>query len=166
MSELPDRVGRAFRDHGSFERVADGRYESTATVFDATVEVEPATDGRIEFRVTVRVPMLDEVTDDEVAPVVEEGWYDTFALRAADPGGVTSGERDLDPRVYEKDREAVVEASFEDINERRGIDDAAAVVDYVEGTFVEGIIPGYDYREPVESILNRAHRTGGSDHVA
>jgi hypothetical protein len=162
MSELPGRVGRAFRDHDAFERIETGRYESTVTPFEGVVDVDAVDDGRLEFRVTVRVPMLDEVTEDRVADVVEEGWYETFALRMEDVGGVTAAEHDLDPTVEREGREATVRVSFADINERRGVDDAGAVIDYVEGTFVQGIIPGYTYTGPVTSLIDDARQAGGS----
>ncbi|WP_129112912.1 DUF5813 family protein [Halegenticoccus tardaugens] len=165
MGELPDRVRRAFRDHDAFERVDETAFESTNTPFEGLVEVEPAASGRVEFRVTVRVPMLGEVTKERVADVVEEGWYETFALRVEDVAGVTRKEHDFDPTVSENGRRVEVEFAFEDIDERRGVDDAAALVDYVEGTFVQGIIPGYDYGEPVATILSRAQQSGGSDPV-
>lgn len=163
MSELPGRVRRAFRDHGSFEAVDDDRFRSTSTAFEGEVAAEPADDGRIRFDVTVRVPMLDEVTEDEVAPVVEEGWYETFVLRVEDVGAITTADRDLSPTVSEAGEEAVVEVSLADLDERRGVDDAAAFVDFVEGTYVQGVIPGYDYTDPVASILAEARRAGGSD---
>ncbi|MFW5978343.1 MAG: DUF5813 family protein, partial [Halohasta sp.] len=86
MNELPGRVRRAFADHRAFERVDEGRFESTTTAFDAVVEATDA-DGRIRFSIDVRVPLLDAVTADEVAPVVEDGWYETFELRVEDIGG-------------------------------------------------------------------------------
>ena len=42
MSEVPDRVRRAFVDHSGFEAGPAGDYVSTATPFDARVTVEPA----------------------------------------------------------------------------------------------------------------------------
>jgi hypothetical protein len=48
-----------------------------------------------------------------------------------------------------------------DLDERRGVDDAAAFINYVEGTYVQGIIPGYDYREPVARLLDRARQDAG-----
>ncbi|WP_101294344.1 DUF5813 family protein [Halegenticoccus soli] len=164
MTELPGRVRRAFRDHEAFEQIDDDAFESVTTPFEGVVRVVPAGDGRFEYRVTVQVPMLDEVTTGRVADVVEEGWYETFALRVEDVGGVTSRERDLDPAVYVEDRRAVVEFSFSELDERRGADDAGALIDYVEGTFVQGIIPGYDYTEPVTTILSRAEESGGSEN--
>jgi hypothetical protein len=159
MTEPAGRVARAVRDHGSFERDDDGRFEATSTAFEATVTAAES-GADVEFAVTVRVPTLSAVVTGEVAPVVEEGWLETFELRVADAGGVTRGNHDLDPDVRRDGGTVVVEASFTDVNERRGVDDAAAVVDYVEGTYVQGIIPGYEYGDPVSGLIDRA-RTGG-----
>lgn len=167
MSELPGRVRRAFRDHGSFEQRDDGTFESVTTPFEGVVAASAPDGGEIAFEVTVRVPMLDEVVDGEVAEIVEEGWFETFSLRAVDVSGVTSRERDLSPAVsetvHEGTRVAVVAADFTDIDERRGVDDAGALVDFVEGTYVQGIIPGYDYTDPVTGLIDRARQTAGGD---
>ncbi|MDS0294133.1 DUF5813 family protein [Halogeometricum luteum] len=155
MSELPDRARRALRDHDSFEERDGSAYEWTATAFDGRVDVGER-EGKITFDVTVRVPMLGDVVEGGVAPVVEDGWYETFELRVEDVGGVTKKERELDVDVTREGTSAVVRTSFSDINERRGVEDAGAVVDYVEGTYVQGIIPGYEYTEPVAGLINRA----------
>lgn len=58
--------------------------------------------------------------------------------------------------------------SFERVDDRTfesvttPFDDAGAVIDYVEGTFVEGIIPGYDYGEPVTSLIQNAKDAAGA----
>jgi hypothetical protein len=162
MSELPDRVGRAFRDHGSFAPAGEAVWTVTTTPFEARVAASPDTEGRIDYRVTVRVPVLSAVTNDEVAPVVEDGWAETFELRVVDVGGVTRAERDPEPTVEREDDELVVRVAFADLDPRRAVDDAVALVDFVEGTYVQGVIPGYDYREPVTSLLGRARQMGGS----
>jgi hypothetical protein len=160
MTETSGRVARAFRDHDSFERGEDGRFESTTT-FDAAVEADER-DGRIDYVVRVRVPSLSAAVEgDEVAAVVEEGWLETFELRVADADGVVRGDHDFDPTVDLTAEEVVVEFAFTDINERRGVDDAAAVINYVEGTYVQGIIPGYDYVDPVAGLIDRAQQAGG-----
>lgn len=159
--DVPDRVGRAFRDHASFEQVDERTFESVATAFEGRVSVAPADDGHIEYAVQIRVPMLDAVVDGDVAPVVEDGWYETFALRVEDIGGVTRVDRDLEPTVYRDGDEAVVEVTLVDIDERRGVDDAGAVIDYVEGTYVQGIIPGYDYTDPATGLIDHARETAG-----
>jgi hypothetical protein len=163
MTEIPGRVGRAFRDHGSFERRGDGSFEHVATPFAADVDVAPGDDGRVAFDVAVRLPMLSAVTVGEVAPVVEEGWLETLERRVADAGGVTRGDHDVSPTTHREGAEAVVSATFADVNERRGVDDANALVNFVEGTYVQGIIPGYEYTEPVTSLVDRARAAGGRD---
>jgi len=155
----PDRVRRAFRDYGSFERAAAGVYESTTTPFDARVAVE-ADGADLRFEVAVEVPMLSETVEGDVAGVVEDGWYETFERRIAEVGGITRGEQHLDPTVRREDGRAVVEASFAEVNERRGVDDAGAFVDFVEGTYVQGVIPGYDYVEPTAALLSKARGRG------
>jgi hypothetical protein len=158
MTETSGRVARAFRDHGSFDRAGEGRFESTTT-FDAVVEAGER-DGRIDYVVRVRVPSLSAATEGDVAPVVEEGWLETFELRVADADGVVRGDHDIDPAVELTGDDVVVEFAFTDINERRGVDDAAALINYVEGTYVQGIIPGYEYVDPVAGLVDQARRAG------
>jgi hypothetical protein len=160
MSDPLDRAARAFRSHGSFEPLAGDRFEHVTTAFDAEVAVA-ASEGAVRFDLTVRTPTLNAVTEEAVASVVEDGWYETFELRVEDVGGVTSTERDVDPTVRRTDEEVVVEMTFEDLDARRGVDDAGALVNFVEGTYVQGVIPGYEYRAPVTEILSRAQDAAG-----
>ncbi|QAU11531.1 hypothetical protein EKH57_01410 [Halorubrum sp. BOL3-1] len=162
--ELSDRVRRAFASHGSFERDGDAWVSST-TAFDGRVRAEPAGEGRTRFSVTVRVPTLSGVTADEVADVVEDGWADTFERRAVDVGGVTRADRKFDPVVERDGDEIAVAYALTDINERRGVDDAGALIDFVEGTYVQGVIPGYEYTEPVSDLLSAARRHGNDGEV-
>ena len=161
MSEVPDRVRRAFADHSGFEAETVDEYVSTATPFDAQVAVESADGGRLRFDVEVRVPTLSAVVDGDVADVVEEGWTETFELRIADISGVTRADHDVEPAVTRAGDELVVTVDYTEINERRGVDDAAALVTFVEGTYVQGVIPGYDYTEPVASLMSSARSAGG-----
>jgi len=39
--------------------------------------------------------------------------------------------------------------------------DAEALVNFLEGTWFQGIVPGYEYREDVQSMRERAHERGG-----
>ncbi|WP_066416818.1 DUF5813 family protein [Halorubrum aethiopicum] len=163
VDEVPGRVRRAFRDHGSFEPAGEGVWTATTTAFDAAIEAEPTPedDGRIRFSVTVRVPTLSAVTVDDVADVVETGWCETFERRVVDVGGVTRGDHSFEPRVDRDGETVAVSFSLTDVNERRGVDDAGALVDFVEGTYVQGVIPGYEYTEPVEGLISSARRQGG-----
>jgi hypothetical protein len=159
MSDLPDRAVRAFRDHGSFDHAGDGRFDCTTTPFEAHVDASAEEDGRIRYAVEARAPSLSAAVDGDVAAVVEEGWYETFERRMADVGGVMHAEG-VDPTVRLTETDLVVTAEFADIDPRRGVDDAVALINYVEGTYVQGVIPGYDYRDPVAGLLAGARRTG------
>ena len=161
MSELPRRVVRAFADHGSFERTSDDMWTSVTTAFAGDVAVDSDGDGRLRFETTVRVPTLSDVTVDHVAEVVEDGWAETFERRVTDVGGVIRGDHEFDPAVSRAGREIVVRYAFEEINERRAVDDAGALIDFVEGTYVQGVIPGYEYTEPVTDLLSAARSQGG-----
>ncbi len=163
MTELPGRVRRAFRSHPSFESSEPATFTSVTTPFDGVVTAEQQENGHIRFVVRTTVPLLNAVTEDDVADVVEDGWYETFELRVADIGGIFKTTRDLDPTVTRHADSVVVEAAFTDINEQRGVADAGAVIDFVEGTFVQGIIPGYEYTEPVSEIIDQARRAAGSE---
>lgn len=165
MSKLPSRVRRAFRDHGSFEAVDEATWTSKTTAFDGDVTAKTNEDGTTRFDVTVTVPTLQAATADEVADVVANGWLETFELRVSDIGGVARGDHEFDPTVTREGEEVVAEFSLSDINERRGVDDAGAVIDFVEGTYVQGIIPGYDYVEPVDSLLSKARQQGNDGAV-
>jgi hypothetical protein len=158
----PDRALRAFRSHDSLDEPdTDGTVRVTSTPFDATVAATDDTDGRIEFTVTVRVPTLSTVTDGEVAEVVEDGWADTFRRRVENIGAVTAGDQDLTPQVDRDGEELVVTACLSDLDHDRGANDAVAVVDYAEGTYVQGVIPGYDYTAPVAGLIDAARAAGG-----
>jgi hypothetical protein len=161
MTDVQRRVDRAVRDHGSFERRGEDGFESVATPFDATVEVTPGENGRLMFDVQVQAPLLSDAVDEHVADVVEDGWYDTFQRRVTDVGAITKGEHDLSPTVRRSGGDVVVELSFSDIDERRGVDDANALINFVEGTYAQGIIPGYEYTDPASQLLEDARQTGG-----
>ncbi len=94
--------------------------------------------------------------------MVVDGWLDTFERRIDAVGDVTAAGHDLAPTVERDGDSVMVAESIRDLNERRGLDDAVALVDYVEGTYVQGD-PGYEYGEPVSGLISRARAAGGSD---
>lgn len=161
---LPGRVRRAARDHDAVDDDGpEGTLAITSTPFDAALAVAEADDGRVEFDVSVSVPTISAVAEADVAAVVEDGWLDTFERRIAAIGDVTAAGHDLDPNVERRGDEVTVTESLRDVNERRGLNDAVAVVDFVEGTYVQGVIPGYEYGEPVTGLIGRARAAGGDD---
>ena len=159
MTETPRRVERAVREDDTFDRTDDGRFELTTTAFEA-VMTATETNGRIDFDVRMRAPSLSAAVDGDVADVVEEGWLETFERRIEDVDGAMRGDDAPESAVRATVDEIIVEAAFTDINERRGVEDAAALVNYAEGTYVQGLIPGYDYVDPVAGLVDRARRTG------
>lgn len=150
------------RDTG-FERLSETAFRGTTTPFDARVFLT-AGDGRVRYEVVVRAPTLDAaVRGETVASVVHEGWFETFTLRIEDLG-MAMRETPEPPSVTldEAAEEVVVETAFETSAVAQAPEDARAAIQFVEGTYVEGIIPGYDYREPVAGLLERAaERSGG-----
>jgi hypothetical protein len=161
MSSTSDRVANAVEDHRAFEPTGELTFHSTTTTFDAVVDATVTDDG-VSFAVTVTVPMLSAVTDDDLAPIVEDGWYETFERRVTDLGAIFRTDRELTPQLTRDDGEAVVTATLTDRNIDRGVDDAAALIDFVEGTYVQGVIPGYTYTDPVAGLLEQARAAGGS----
>ncbi|WP_135828055.1 DUF5813 family protein [Halorussus halobius] len=183
------RIERTFREHPSFERAdreESGEGDESSGGTDATdrvefgvgftpfeggvsVENDPGRDGdtdRREYRVVVRVPTLDAVVEGEtVAPVVQDGWFDTLDRRLADAHTVADAEVAAAPTVEREGESVVVTVAFERDDPERAAEDAKAVVEYVEGTWVQGLVPGYDYREPAASFRERATQNydeGGS----
>lgn len=158
-----DRVHRAFRRDDSFETAGDDTWRALTTDFDATVAAEPADETGVEIRffVAVDLPMLSTVTAEHVAAVVETGWAETFERRVVDVGSVTRRERSFDPTVERDEETITVQFDLTDSNERRGLEDARAVIDFVEGTYVQGIIPGYEYTGVVDELISAARQQGG-----
>ena len=160
MSELLDRADSAFSTHDSFERDGDDAWVSTTTAFDGRVGLGTTDEGRLWLDVTVRVPVLSAVTVDEVADVVEDGWTETFERRVVDVGGVVRGDHEFDPDVNRDGETITVTFEVVDVDGRRAVDDAGALIDFVEGTYVQGVIPGYEYTDPVAGLLSAAHQQG------
>lgn len=167
--DLVSAATAALEGHDAFDTEAlrdnYGIFSLTTTPFDAAVRIS-ADGSRISFRVSVETPTLNAVVrGEEVAPVVQEGWFETFERRVSDIAGVTKG--DIEPptvSIDEATENVEVEAQFTTDHYPTGISDAKAIIDYIEGTYVQGIIPGYEYREPASCLLDRAHDTANHGH--
>ncbi|WP_248515279.1 DUF5813 family protein [Salinarchaeum laminariae] len=166
MSDEPNEPARrAFEKHGALERSENG-YTVTTTAFDATVSAEPIEqEGRdARFEVEVGMPSLDAtVAGDGVADVVEDGWFETLALRLEDAYEVAEVDSDTEPEIVRSDGRVTAQFAFLAWNADTGVDDAKAIVDFVEGTYVQGVIPGYEYEDPVAGLLGRATQQAGSE---
>lgn len=161
---LPSAVADALDAHDAFEPLGDV-YSVTTTVFDATVSASEADDVGHRYTVTVRAPMLREaVADEVVGPAVEEGWFETYERRLEDATMATRSQVDLeDYQVSDEDGQAVARFTFTFGDPDRGAEIAKTIVEYVEGTYVQGVVPGYDYEPPVADLLARAKTAGGGE---
>jgi hypothetical protein len=154
---LLESAERSLADHGAFEKRAEGEYAVTTTAFEAVVTVAAAGEA-LSYRVLVTVPTLDAAVEGEdVAPVIQKGWFETLERRIAHHGGTTRVDPGEPVVTLDVDAgEVRVEIGFRTMAPARGTEDAKALVNFVEGTYLQGIVPGYDYREPVAGLLQRA----------
>jgi hypothetical protein len=147
-----------FEAHGRFERTSGSGGGGDETVFaptandwDATAAV--SSDGTVTAEVVV--PTLDAATNDAVADVVEDGWYDTFERRVRDVDSVTHAD-DVDvTAVSRAGGDITVELTVVP-RSGKAADDTLALVNYVEGTWFQGVVPGYDYVEKVQAMREQA----------
>ena len=152
---MTDPSTDGFAAHDAFEPDDDG-FALTTVPFDSHAE---ATDAG--YRIVVRVPTLDAATEETIAEAVRKGGFETFERRLADASGVTRAAVDVSTPTVERNGDTVrVAFAFEHDDPRGAADAAKALAEYVEGTYVEGIVPGYTYEPPVADLLARARRHG------
>lgn len=156
MTDVPDDVAAAFDRHDAFEADDDG-YAVQTTNFDGHVTATEGEDWRTEYEVTVRAPTLQAATEGEVGDAVVDGWFETLERRLEDAPKATRTAVELDEYAVAADGdEVVVTFRFGLGGERQAADVAKTFVEYVEGTYVEGIVPGYDYVGVVAELLDSA----------
>lgn len=159
---LPESAERAFDGHDAFNRDGDS-YQLTTTDFDGRVTAEATDDWAHRYSLVVRAPMLSSVVAETVGPDLESGWYDTFALRLEDAPGAVRDSVELEALdVRRENGDVVAEFTFVWGNADRAPAIAKALAEYVEGTYMEGIIPGFDYRDPIDSMLSTASQGEGT----
>ncbi|MFB6169968.1 MAG: DUF5813 family protein [Haloarculaceae archaeon] len=158
--ELPDSARRAFEAHDAYAP-RDGAFELTTTRFEGIVTAEETDDWALRYTVEVRAPTLSAAVVGDVGPAVEEGWFETYERRLEDAPKATRESVELDAfDVAETDEEAVATFVFEFGNAERAADVAKAFVEYAEGTYMEGVVPGYEYRGVVADMLEQASQSG------
>ena len=158
-NELPERTVRAFESHDAFERDSEW-FSVTTTKFDARVTATDTDDWALSYTLEVRAPMLSAAAEGTVGPAVERGWFETYERRLEDAAMSVREEVPFDDqRVIEEAGEAVAIFEFEFGNADRVPEIAKAIAEYVEGTYMEGIVPGYEYVPPVSSLLSRARQS-------
>jgi hypothetical protein len=154
---IPERVAEAFGGHDAFER-ENGAFVVTTTRFEGRVTASDTDDWAYEYTLTVRAPTLSTAVEGEsVGPAVEDGWFDTFERRLADAPKSTRADVDLGEfSLTEEGGDAVATFTFEYGNSDRAPEVVKAFAEYVEGTYAEGVVPGYDYGGVVAEMLDEA----------
>lgn len=160
--DIPETAQTSFEQHEAIEHTPEG-FEITTTVFDGFVTASEGPEYKHTYTVTVYVPTLDSATVEGVGEVVATDWRETFERRLEDVSQATRASVELhDFAVETLDEELQVTYTFEWGNEDRAAKIAKTFVEYVEGTYVEGIIPGYEYEPPVSDLLASASQSGNS----
>ena len=154
MSETHD----AFAAHDAYD--PDGEwFVLSTTPFNARAAA--ASDG---YRVQVIVPTLDGATEEPIEDVLEDGWYETFCLRLEDASSATRSDVSVpEPTVEREDGLVTVEFRFDHPNPRVAAESAKVLAEYVEGTYAEGVVPGFSYLPPVSELLARARDQGDGE---
>jgi len=144
--------------HEAFERDTDG-FAVTTVPFGNRVTV--ADGEELEYTVQVTVPTLRAATADEVGDAVASGWLNTLERRLEDAPKATRAHVDVTAYSVEQAGDSVtVTYTFTSAVPGQATGVAKTFVEYVEGTYVEGIVPGYEYEPPVSDLLADASRTG------
>lgn len=153
---MTDDRAEAFTRHEAFERRNGDREERTydlaTTVFETAVRPR---EGGVE--ITVTVPTIDAAVESEtVADVVADGWFETLERRLEDVYRVATGDGE-GPTVERDAREIRIGLTYDSPQPAA---DAKALIEYVEGTYVQGLIPGYEYSGPAGELLAAAKERG------
>ena len=177
--EPPEVVERAFEASEAFDST-DGGYALSTTVFETAVTATAIGDGTAtaiddgtatatedgpaaRFHASIWLPTLDAAVAGEPVPaVVEDGWFETLDRRLQDAFSVAQTDGETEP-VLERDEGVVrVRLTYAPPTARQGVADAKTLIEFVEGTYAQGIIPGYEYRGPAATLVERASNAGGS----
>jgi hypothetical protein len=143
----------AFEEDERF-RATDGGHEVTTATFAATVRV---VGDRVALE--MRLPTLRAaVVGDDVGDAVAEGWFETLVRRLAVVGDGVTATDDVDPFDVRREEEVVVVETT--LAADAPVADAVALVNFVEGTWFQGVVPGYAYTEEVEAMRQRARSRG------
>lgn len=166
MVDSVENVRRAFERHDAYAS-KDGESVLETTAFDSRVVIsETDTEWKRRYTLTVRTPTLDSAVEESVGPSLLEGWFETFERRLEDAPGSVRADIELDElTVRSDDGEAIIMLSIVFGNADRAPDVMKAMAEYVEGTYVEGVVPGYTYRSPVSELLSNAQH-GDSEETA
>ena len=160
MSELPPGIERAFRLDSAFES-AEAGFSLTTFPFHAHVTFD-RDDEDVSYLITFTLPTLNAVViDDDVPAIVQEGWRETLERRLQGADGCSSALEELIVKSMQNDEHLEVTMTFvRPVSAAPAVDVVLALATYVEGTYLQGIIPEYSYDSPVAELLDRAKEHG------
>ena len=160
IEDVPETARSAFENHDSVALGEEG-FEITTTVFDGFVTASEGPKWKHTYTVSVYVPTLEAAATEAIGPAVLDGWQDTLERRLEDAPKATRASVELvDFDVERIDEELQITYSFEWGNETKATEIAKTFVEYVEGTYVEGLVPGYEYEAPVSDLITSASDSG------
>lgn len=155
-NDITEPVRDAFACRDAFTTRPDG-VAVTTTAFDGVLREAVAGADGVVYTVAVRVPTLEAATDDDVGAAVAADWLRTLRRRLADAPKATRASLELDSLSVEADGDAVdIEFVFTRSTVGKVPDIVKTLVEFVEGTYVEGVVPGYEYEPPVAGLLSQA----------
>lgn len=144
--------------HAGFKAETTG-YQYDRTPFENHLHV---TADKIELQ--IELPTLDTVVADQSVPdVVEEGWQSTLRRRLGNVSHALPTDRSIEPEWKANDRVITVTYRFVPTRRDQPTEEIIAVYDFVEGTYLQGIIPGYEYNDPIAGMIAKASARGDSE---
>ncbi|UPM41685.1 DUF5813 family protein [Halocatena salina] len=154
-------VRRAFERHETYTDADEGFVVET-TVFDSRVVAEASEET--VYTLTIRTPTLAGAVEEDVGDNLLAGWFETFERRVEDAPKAVRAEIDLTVDMHSEDGEAIVTLQFPFDRPDRAPAVVKAMAEYVEGTYVEGVVPGFTYRPPVSELLADATHSEETEH--
>lgn len=162
---LPPGAAAAFDAHDAFAPAENG-YNVESARFEAVVS-GTTREGTPRYELVVRIPSLDAATAEHVAASVQSGWFETMERRLAEAPKSTRASVELTQfslaDVDAAGDQLAVTYGFEAGDPSRAARIAKTFAEYVEGTYVESVVPGYEYDGAVADLLSAAASTGGDD---
>ncbi len=132
------------------------------TAFPVTVQFDAQ-----EAQVQITVPTLDAVTaDEEIGSAVVDGWFETLQLRLEDVATATThDDEDIALTVTRNAEEITITYRITLRRPDQMDKEVSAIAQFVEGTYLQGVVPGYEYEDPVASLMAAASKQAGSEDV-
>jgi len=163
---MTEAGGAPLGRHSKFEQRNRRTFDALPSPFDATVEVgadvdvTPPSEETVGYRLGVTLPTLGAaVAGEAVSDVLEDGWYDTLYRRLQNVSGVTTTSAVSAPDITREDE--TVSVAFEwHSSPVSAPGEALSLLTFVEGTWMQGVVPGYDYTAEVEALRSRARQQG------